>query len=114
MDFYANFEAICKLRKTTPGHVCVAIGKGRGTAHNWKVNKTIPRAEMLEALAAQLHCDISAFFASTPALAKVMADQGDMNEQEKDLLRIYQACPDGRTRHEFMSLAYLFEDEHEL
>lgn len=63
MLFYDNFERICRERGTSPSGACVAIGKNKTTAGNWKRNGTIPAEDILEALADVLGCEVSDFFA---------------------------------------------------
>ena len=64
MLFYDNFERICRERGTSPSGACVAIGKNKTTAGNWKRNGTIPSEDILVDLADVLGCSVADFFDS--------------------------------------------------
>lgn len=73
MLFYDNFERICRERGTSPSGVCVAIGKNKTTAGNWKRNGTIPAEDILLALADVLGCEVADFFDS-PGIDRTARD----------------------------------------
>lgn len=73
MLFYDNFERICRERGTSPSGACVAIGKNKTTAGNWKRNGTIPTEDILLALADVLGCEVADFFDS-PAIDRTARD----------------------------------------
>lgn len=118
--FYDNFERLCKREHTSPSAACVAIGRARSTASAWKQNGTLPKEPELELLAQHLHCDVSDFFVSgakygdyTEMLEAKLASgeyaQIDLDDNAKELMRIYQSLPT-RQRVKLMSLAYDFEE----
>lgn len=104
MDFATNFKRICTEKGTTPTSVCKELGVSTSKVNLWN-NGSLPKQEMLLRLAQHLECSVRDFFADEKDLHEIKP----VNEDEEDLLRIYRGLP-RRAKHEFMSLAYEFED----
>jgi hypothetical protein len=118
--FYKNLEKLCKREHTSPSAACVAIGRSRSAASAWKQNGTLPKEPELELLAKHLHCDVSDFFVLgakysdyTEMLEAKLASgeymQPDLDDNAKELMRIYQSLST-RQRVKLMSLVYEFEE----
>jgi hypothetical protein len=121
--FYENFDRICKTQGTSPSAAAVAIGKARTLPAGWKKNHTIPKEDELKALAEHLHCSVADFFADDSHmrfgtseesainnLYATTAEDIELDENEEELLRIYEQCSI-KQRNKLMMLAYKFEEE---
>lgn len=62
MNFYSNFEIICRKNSTTPTAVVKQLQLSTSKITAWK-NGSIPKAEILEKLAKYFDISVSCFFA---------------------------------------------------
>ena len=106
MTFAENLKRICDMRKTNPTALCKELGLSTSKVSAW-YGGSLPKQDVMVALAKQLDCSVMDFFADEDELHK------PVNEDEEDLLRIYRGLS-RRAKHEFMSLAYEFEAKEEL
>lgn len=111
-DFGKNLKRICKQRGTSPTKVVTGLGFTNSKVNMWN-NGSLPKAEMLVLLAQALNCSVMDFFKTEEEWENEERKEPELNEDEKDLLRIYQSLS-RRARHEFMSIAYEFEKREEL
>lgn len=122
--FYDNFERVCAEQRLKPSRACIMAGLKSGRAANWKKSGALPSQEELKLLADVLKCEVADFFrpetkrihsTSQDALAAMAMRElepgGDLDENERELLRIYRKC-DNRQRALFMVSTYKFEEEN--
>lgn len=108
MTFRENLNRICKTKGTTLTSVVKELGIS--TSKVTAINKgSIPSEEMLLSFARCLGCSVMDFFADKEEIHETKS----VNEDEEDLLRIYRGLS-RRAKHEFMTLAYEFENCEEL
>lgn len=104
MTFRGNLNRICKEKGTNLTNMMRELGIS--TSKVTAINKgSLPSEKMLLSFAKHLECSVRDFFADEENLHEIKP----VNEDEEDLLRIYRGLP-RRAKHEFMSLAYEFED----
>lgn len=108
MTFADNLKRICSERGTNPTALCKELGLSTSKVSAW-YNGSLPKQEVMLMLARKLDCSVMDFFADEEDLHEPKA----VNEDEEDLLRIYRSLS-RRARHEFMSMAYEFENKEEL
>lgn len=115
--FYETFAKLCAERNTSPSAVTKKIGLSNSTATGWKKNGTIPKREILEKLAKELHCEPEDFFPSRYdyAIVSLRSDDNksttvEINDDIRDFLFIYDACTN-RQRNQLMSMVYDFEQK---
>lgn len=122
--FFDNFERICHEQHTTPSGACLMAGLDKNRSSNWKKSGALPKQGELQRLADVLKCEVADFFrpetkrihsTSQDALAAMAMRElepgGDLDENERELLRIYRKC-DNRQRALFMVSTYKFEEEN--
>ena len=109
MNFADNIKRICAERGTNLTSIVKQV-KG-SSSFTTQINKgSLPKeAEMVE-MAKLLGCSVMDFFADEEDLAPQATPQ---NEDEQDILRVYRSLS-RRTKHEFMSMVYNFENREEL
>lgn len=108
MTFAENLKRICELRKTNPTALCKELGLSTSKVSAW-YNGSLPKQEIMVSLAKQLNCSVMDFFSDEEDLHETKP----ANEDEEDILRIYRGLS-RRAKHEFMSMAYEFENREEL
>lgn len=108
MTFADNLKRICSERGTNPTALCKELGLSTSKVSAW-YNGSLPKQEVMLMLARKLDCSVMDFFADEEDLHEPKA----VNEDEEDLLRIYRSLS-RRAKHEFMSMAYEFENREEL
>ena len=108
MTFAENINRICAEKGTNLTAVIKTV-KG-SSSFATAINKgSLPKeSEMLE-MAKLLECSVMDFFADEDDLPNIKPT----NEDEGDILRIYRGLS-RRAKHEFMSMAYDFENREEL
>lgn len=109
MTFAENIKRICAERGTNLTTVVKAV-KG-SSSFTTQINKgSLPKEhEMLE-MAKILNCSVMDFFADEEDLEPQAIAH---DEDENDILRVYRSLS-RRTKHEFMSMVYEFENREEL
>ena len=108
MTFKENINRICAERGT---NLTAVITKVKGSSSmTTAINKkgSIPKETDLIALARELDCSVMDFFADEEDIPPVKP----RDEDEEDILRIYRGLS-RRAKHEFMSMAYEFENREE-
>lgn len=109
MDFATNFKRICTEKGTNPTSVCKELGVSTSKVNLWN-NGSLPKQEMLLRLAQHLGCSVMDFFADEDDLLRAAKPE---NDDEFDILRVFRML-DRRTKHEFMSMVYEYENKAEL
>lgn len=109
MPFKENINRICLQQGTNLTTVVKAV-KGSSSFATSINNGSLPKEREMVEMAKLLHCSVIDFFMDEEDLAPKDTPQ---NEDEEDLLRIYRSLS-RRTKHEFMSMAYGFENREEL
>ncbi len=107
MTFAENLKRICETHGTNPTSLCKKLGLSTSKVSAW-YGGSIPKAEIMTMLAKELDCSVMDFFMDE--------DDGEFlaqNDDEKDLLKIFRSLS-RKSKHEFMSIAYDFEDRSEL
>lgn len=107
MTFAENINRICAERGTNLTALVKTVKGSSSFATAINTKGSLPKeSEMLE-MARLLGCSVMDFFADEEDLNK------PNNEDEEDILRIYRGLS-RRAKHEFMSMAYEFENREEL
>lgn len=109
MTFKENINRICAERGT---NLTAVITKVKGSSSmTTAINKkgSIPKETDLIALAHELQCSVMDFFADEEDIEPVKP----ADEDEVDILRVYRSLS-RRSKHEFMSMVYEFENRNEL
>ena len=103
MKFKDNLNKICKDNGTTLTAVIKELGisSSKVTAIN---HGSLPKEDMLLALAKHLNCSVMDFFADEEPKENTLPQDDD----EDDILRVYRNL-DRREKHEFMSMVYKFD-----
>ena len=96
-DFGKNLKRICKQRGTSPTKVVTGLGFTNSKVNMWN-NGSLPKAEMLVLLAQALNCSVMDFFKTEEEWENEERKEPELNEDEKDLLRIYQSLPNREIR----------------
>lgn len=109
MTFAENIKRICAERGT---NLTAVVKKVKGSSSFvTAINKgSLPKESELLELAQELDCSVMDFFADEEDLAPRPVPQ---NEDEQDLLKIYRSLS-RRSKHEFMSMVYEYENRVEL
>ena len=109
MTFAKNIKRICAERGT---NLTAVVKKVKGSSSFvTAINKgSLPKESELLEFAKELDCSVMDFFADEEDLAPQPVPQ---NEDEQDVLKIYRSLS-RRAKHEFMSMAYEFENRKEL
>ena len=112
MTFAENINRICAERGTSLTTVIKQLKNGQ-SSYTTAINRkgSIPNQEDLIGLAKILQCSVMDFFADEEDREKKKAVPE--NEDEQDILRVFRSLS-RRTRHEFMSMVYEFENREEL
>lgn len=107
MTFAENINRICAEKGTNLTALVKTIKGSSSFATAINTKGSLPKeSEMLE-MARLLGCSVMDFFADEEDLHELT------NEDEEDILRIYRGLS-RRAKHEFMSMAYEFENREEL
>ena len=109
MSFKENINRICLERGTNLTAVVKAV-KGSSSFATSINNGSLPKEREMVEMAKLLHCSVIDFFMDKEDLSPQNEPQ---NEDEADILRIYRSLS-RRAKHEFMSMAYEFENREEL
>jgi len=109
MAFRDNINRICKERGTTLSAVTRSLGLSTSKVTAWN-NGSLPKEEILLALAQALDCSVIDFFMDEEDIELKVTPS---DEDEEDILRIYRSLS-RRNKHEFMAMAYGFENRGEL
>lgn len=111
MTFAENINRICAIRGTKLTDVVKAV-KG-SSSFTTAINRkgSLPKETEMVEMAKILNCSVMDFFSDEEDLHERTVEPS--NEDEEDLLRIYRGLP-RRQKHEFMSMAYEFENREEL
>ena len=122
MTFAENINRICAEKGTNLTAIVEAVKGSRSFVSAINKKGSLPKeSEMLE-MAKLLGCSVMDFFADEedlPETKPANEDEEDLpetkpaNEDEEDILRIYRGLS-RRAKHEFMSMAYEFENREEL
>lgn len=109
MTFADNIKRICAERGT---NLTAVIKKVKGSSSFvTAINKgSLPKESELIELARELNCSVMDFFADEEDLSSKAQPQ---NEDEVDIIKIYRSLS-RRSKHEFMSMVYEFENKKEL
>ena len=109
MAFAENIKRICAERGT---NLTAVVKKVKGSSSFvTAINKgSLPKESELLELAKELECSVIDFFMDKEDLAPQVEPQ---NEDERDILKVYRSLS-RRTKHEFMSMVYEFENREEL
>lgn len=111
MDFKENLKRICAERGTNMTNVVKEV-KG-SSSFTSAINKgSLPKETEMVEMAKILQCSVMDFFADEEDLVSQIKNP-PRNEDEEDLIRIYRSLS-RRNKHEFMSLAYEYENRKEL
>lgn len=106
MNFADNIKRICAERGTNLTSIVKQV-KG-SSSFTTQINKgSLPKETEMAKL---LGCSVMDFFADEEDLVQQAMPQ---NEDEADILRIYRSLS-RRGKHEFMAMAYEFENREEL
>lgn len=109
MTFAENINRICAEKGTNLTAIVKAVKGSSSFATAINTKGSSPKeSEMLE-MAKLLECSVMDFFADEEDLPETKP----ANEDEEDILRIYRGLS-RRAKHEFMSMAYEFENREEL
>lgn len=103
MNFWMNFDRICRERGTTPTTVVKALGLSTSKLSLWK-GGSLPKQDVLVALAKYLDCQVMDFFAEDESVHEPTDDD------ESDILRIYRMMP-REEKHKFMARMYAYYEE---
>ena len=107
-DFGKNLKRICKQRGTSPTKVVTGLGFTNSKVNMWN-NGSLPKAEMLVLLAQALNCSVMDFFKTEEEWENEERKEPELNEDEKDLLRIYQSLPNrANPNHLFFFVKHTF------
>lgn len=109
MTFAENIKRICAERGTNLTTVVKEV-KG-SSSFTSAINKgSLPKESEMIQMAQILNCSVMDFFADEEDLEpKAVAN----DEDENDILRVFRSLS-RRTKHEFMSMVYEFENREEL
>ena len=88
---------------TTPTALCKELGLSTSKVSAW-YHGSLPKQEIMVALAKALGCSVMDFFEDEDYLHKATT----LNEDETDTLRIYRSLS-RREQHEFMAKVYEFD-----
>lgn len=109
MNFADNIKRICAERGTNLTSIVKQV-KG-SSSFTTQINKgSLPKETEMVEMAKLLGCSVMDFFADEEDLVQQTMPQ---NEDESDILRIYRSLS-RRGKHEFMAMAYEFENREEL
>lgn len=106
MTFAENINRICKDRGTTLTALVKHMGLSTSKVSYWN-GGSLPKEEMLLALAKELNCSVMDFFADEEDYETELS----LDDDEKELVRIFRSL-DRRAKHEFMSQVYDFEKQY--
>lgn len=110
MTFAENINRICAEKGTNLTAIVKAVKGSSSFATAINSKGSLPKeSEMLE-MAKLLGCSVMDFFADEE---DIQQSATPANEDEEDILRIYRGLS-RRAKHEFMSMAYEFENREEL
>lgn len=104
-SFKENFNRICREKGTTPTALCKKLGESTSKVSAWN-NGSLPKEAMMLRLAQELNCSVKDFFSDSVFENKIEP----ANDDESDILRIYRSL-DRRTKHEFMTKVYEFDNK---
>lgn len=109
MTFAENINRICKARGVTLTAFIKSLGMSTSkvTAIN---NGSLPKETEMVLFAEKLNCSVMDFFADEEDLLRAAKPE---NDDEFDILRVFRML-DRRTKHEFMSMVYEYENKAEL
>lgn len=110
MSFAKNINRICAERGTNLTAVVKAVKGSSSFATAINTKGSLPKETEMVEMAKILNCSVIDFFLDEEDLAPQALPQ---NEDEVDLLRVYRSLS-RRTKHEFMSMVYEFENREEL
>lgn len=109
MTFAKNINRICAEKGTTLTAIVKTVKGSSSFVTAINAKGSLPKEpEMLE-MAKLLGCSVKDFFVEEGDLHEVKP----ADEDEEDILRIYRGLS-RRAKHEFMSIAYEFENREEL
>lgn len=111
MSFKENINRICAEKNTYLSHVVKKV-KGSSSFATAINNGSLPKESELVEMAKILHCSVIDFFSDEDDTTHV-TKSSTLSEDEKDILRIFQSLS-RREKHNFMSMAYEFENKQEL
>lgn len=100
MDFAENLNRICKEKGTTPTAICKKLGVSTSKVAAWNKG-SLPKADMMVALARELECSVMDFFADGVSMSS-------LDDDEMDIIRVYRSL-DRRGKHAFMSTVFEYE-----
>lgn len=107
MDFATNLKRICHEKGTSPTAVCLKIGLSSSKVNLWNKG-SLPKPEVLVKLAQELDCTVMEFFADETDKMKM---EFALDDDERDIIRLFRMLS-RKQKHEFMTKAYLFEEQY--
>lgn len=108
MAFKENINRICAERGTNLTAIVKAV-KGSSSFATAINNGSLPKELEMVEMAKLLNCSVIDFFLDEEDVAPAEGK----DEDEQDILRVFRSLS-RRTRHEFMSMVYEFENREEL
>lgn len=108
MAFKENINRICAERGTNLTAIVKAV-KGSSSFATSINNGSLPKEHEMVEMAKLLNCSVIDFFLDEEDIAPAEGK----DEDEQDILRVFRSLS-RRTRHEFMSMVYEFENREEL
>jgi hypothetical protein len=109
MTFAENINRICAERNTNLTTVVKQVKGSASFVTAINAKGSLPKESEMREMAEMLNCSVADFFSDGTKVKETIT----LNEDEKDLLAIYRKLS-RRNKHEFMSLAYEFENRNEL
>lgn len=112
MTFKENINRICRLRGTTLTQVLKNVGcsTSKVTAIN---NGSLPKEELMIALAKELECSVMDFFAddedNSEKAKPVEMDYVVFSEDEQDIITIFREMP-REEKHKFLARMYAYRE----
>lgn len=109
MTFAENIKRICAEQGTNLTTIVKQV-KG-SSSFTSAINKgSLPKETEMVEMARLLNCSVIDFFADEEDLSPAIKPS---DEDEADILRVYRSLS-RRSKHEFMSMVYEFENREEL
>lgn len=108
LAFKENINRICAERGTNLTAIVKAV-KGSSSFATSINNGSLPKEHEMVEMAKLLNCSVIDFFLDEEDFAPAEGK----DEDEQDILRVFRSLS-RRTRHEFMSMVYEFENREEL
>lgn len=105
MAFAEGLNKVCKEKGTTPTALLKSMGLSTSKVTMWN-NGSLPKEEIMVALAKQLGCSVMDFFMDE-------TDAAPADDDEIEIITTFRKL-DRKARHEFMAMVYDFDKRVEL